>query len=155
MTAQVGDPVDVYQAKGVAPVEVQPAADGTLLAVCGGCGFQWDADHCIVADGRRGYECPRCTLTAACDALEGQTERLARATEQAQQLLTARGELAHLRPQNALLKKEADTMRAALRRHAIQHAGMERTCCTECKGIWPTAEPETHAASCLAESIKS
>ncbi len=116
MAAKTGKPVRVEPHMSNGPdFEIQEPAPGALLVVCGECGFQWDADHTVIdANGKDGgYECARCTLTAACAAMGGNTERLEVAAQAINTLANVQPELAHLRTQNALLRKESVALRLA------------------------------------------
>lgn len=92
--------------------EVHEPESVALLAVCPECGFEFDSDHQVAdGDGKIGYECPRCLNEAFLKARESAIAEAVVAGVCAQhsalvhRLREAERELAHIRPQNALLKR--------------------------------------------------
>lgn len=81
MTAKTGVPVRTVAnfEPGGAEWEVHEPVEGTLLAVCGACGFTFDAGHeTDHPDGRKGYECAWCLFHAIVKAREEVIKRSVR-----------------------------------------------------------------------------
>lgn len=115
MAARTGTPAAVIHGLDGAPDwELHKAEADALLAVCGTCGFQFDADHRIEAtSGGVRYECPRCMMELAVERLQDNAAAALMLKEQlAHQLDVHERELTHLREQNALLKRESVALRA-------------------------------------------
>lgn len=122
MSANNGEPLEVTTTLDGRPLEIQWAVPNTKLAVCGECGFEWDASHTVATDdGQVGYECSRCTLWALIEAREGVIKRTVEESVErlGQPLRDAVAELEHLRPQNKLLREDVVAYRERLVQHLV------------------------------------
>lgn len=155
MSARNGEPLEVTTTLDGTPLEIQWAEPTTKLAVCGKCGFEWDASHTVQTDdGQVGYECARCTLWALIAAREEVIKRTVdESLEQiAQPLRDAMQELDHLRPQNRLLREDVVLYRERLINHLVDSVdGGVTWDCADCGATACVSSPTKleHRRTCV------